>query len=134
MHSVKVEAHRRYASISPKAELKAHVSLNVGRQRGCKVVTSGTSVNINVFFSRRVYDLYSFVGSGLRLSDTSTTSKDLYWDIDIGLSHPWRINQGNDVHRRAAEELLQREKDVFSRQLSIHFGSMSFLPIGRTAH
>ena len=40
MHSVKVEAHRRYASISPKAELKVHVFLNVGHQQGCKVVTS----------------------------------------------------------------------------------------------
>ena len=36
MHSVKVEAHRRYASISPKADLKVHV----GHQQGCKVVTS----------------------------------------------------------------------------------------------
>ena len=50
MHSVKVEAHRRYASISPKAELKVHVFLNVGHQQGCKVVTLGTSVKINVFF------------------------------------------------------------------------------------
>ena len=30
MLSVKVEAHRRYASISPKPELKVHVFLNVG--------------------------------------------------------------------------------------------------------
>ena len=51
MHSVKVEAHRRYALSSPKAELKIHVFLNVGHQRGCKVETSGTSVKINVFFS-----------------------------------------------------------------------------------
>ena len=36
---------------SPKAELKVHVFLNVGHQQGCKVVTSGTSVKINVFFS-----------------------------------------------------------------------------------
>ena len=35
MHSVKVEAHRRYASISPKAELKVHVFPNVGHQQGC---------------------------------------------------------------------------------------------------
>ena len=40
IHSVKVEAHRRYTS--PKAELKVHVFLNAGRQQGCKVVTSGT--------------------------------------------------------------------------------------------
>ena len=39
MHSVQVEAHRLYASISPKAELKVHVFLNVGHQQGCKVVT-----------------------------------------------------------------------------------------------
>ena len=58
MHSVKVEAHKRYASISPKAELKVHVFLNEGHQRGCKVVTFGTSVKINVFFFRRL-DLYS---------------------------------------------------------------------------
>ena len=44
MHSVKVEAHRHYASISPKAELKVCVFLNVGHQRGCIVVTSGISV------------------------------------------------------------------------------------------
>ena len=44
MHSVKVEAHRRYTLISPKAELKVHVFLNVGQQRVCKVVTSGTFV------------------------------------------------------------------------------------------
>ena len=61
MHSVKVEAHRHYASISLKAELKVHVFLIVGHQQGCKVVTSDTSVKINVFFSRRVYDLYSFI-------------------------------------------------------------------------
>ena len=30
MHSIKVEAHRHYTSISPKAELKVHVFLNVG--------------------------------------------------------------------------------------------------------
>ena len=33
MHSVQVEAHRHYASISPKAELKVHVFLNVGHER-----------------------------------------------------------------------------------------------------
>ena len=51
MHSVKVEAHRRYASIS---ELKVLVFLNGGPQQGCEVVTLGTSLKINVFF-RRVY-------------------------------------------------------------------------------
>ena len=55
-----VEAQRHYASISPKAELKVHVFLNVGHhQRRCKVVTSGTSVKLNVFFLLRVYNLYS---------------------------------------------------------------------------
>ena len=34
VNSVKVEAHRRHASISPKAELKVHVVLNVGHQPG----------------------------------------------------------------------------------------------------
>ena len=63
MHSIKVEAHRRYTSISPKAEFKVHVFLNVGHQRGCKVVTSGTSVKINVFFFHRLYDLYSFTAA-----------------------------------------------------------------------
>ena len=48
MHSIKVEAQRRYALISPKAELKVHVFLNVGHQQGCKVVTSATSVKINI--------------------------------------------------------------------------------------
>ena len=61
MHSIKVEAHRRYALISPKAELKVHVFLNVGHQQGCKVVTSATSVKINIIFFRRLYDLYSFI-------------------------------------------------------------------------
>ena len=37
--------------------LKVHVVLNVGHQRGCEVVTSGTSLKINVFFFRRGYDL-----------------------------------------------------------------------------
>ena len=41
MHSVQVEAHRHYPSISPTAELKVHVFLNIGHQRGCKVLTSG---------------------------------------------------------------------------------------------
>ena len=50
-----------YASNSTKAELKVHVFLNVGHQRGCKVVTSSTSVKINVFLFRHVYDLYSFI-------------------------------------------------------------------------
>ena len=63
MHAVKVEAHRRYASISPKAELKVPVLLNVGHQQGCKVVTSGTSVKINFFFFQRLYDLYSFIAA-----------------------------------------------------------------------
>ena len=39
-----------YALNSPKAELKVNFFLNVGLQQGCKVVTSGTSVKINVFF------------------------------------------------------------------------------------
>jgi hypothetical protein len=30
-------------------QLKVHVYLNVGHQRGCKVVTSATSVKLNVF-------------------------------------------------------------------------------------
>ena len=34
MHPVQVEAHRHYASISPKAELKVHVF----HQRGCKSI------------------------------------------------------------------------------------------------
>ena len=99
MHSVQVEAHTHNTSISPKAELKVHVFLNVGHQRDCKVVTSGTSVKINVFFCQRVYDLYSFIAPQpnwrgyslilwiLRtaplgspwLSGTSTTSKDSQW-------------------------------------------------------
>ena len=41
MHSVKVEAHRHYASISPKGELKVQVFLNVGHLQGFKVATSG---------------------------------------------------------------------------------------------
>ena len=48
MHSVQVEV---YASISPKAELKVHVFLNVAHQQTCKVVTSVSSVKINVFSS-----------------------------------------------------------------------------------
>ena len=52
-----------YTSISPKAELKVHVFVNVGHQQGCKVVTSGTSVKINIIFFLRVYDLYSFIAS-----------------------------------------------------------------------
>ena len=62
MHSVKLEAHRRFVA-PPKAELKVHVFLNVGHQRGSKVVTSGTSVKINVFFFRRFYDLYLFIAA-----------------------------------------------------------------------
>ena len=46
MHSMPVEARRHYTLISPKAELKVHVFLNVGHQQG-KVVTSGTSVKIH---------------------------------------------------------------------------------------
>ena len=94
MHSLKVEAHGHYASISPKAELKVHVFLNVGHQRGCKVVTSGTSVKINVFF-------------------LPTCLRSLFIHCAAA---------GN-VYGRAAEGLLRREKDVFSRQLSTHFGS-----------
>ena len=70
MHSVKVEAHRRFVA-PPKAELKVglHVFLNVGHQRGSKVVTSGTSVKINVFFFRRFYDLYLFIAARPREGD-----------------------------------------------------------------
>ena len=45
-----------YASIS-EAELKVHVSLNVGHQRGFKVVTSGTSVKIYIF-SANVFTIF----------------------------------------------------------------------------
>ena len=39
-----------YASTSPKAELEVQLFLNVGHHRGGKVITSGTSVKINIFF------------------------------------------------------------------------------------
>ena len=89
--------HRHYALISPKAELKVHVFLNVGHQQGCKVVTlqPDTSVNINVFFSQRVLFIHCAAA-------------------------------GNAIYGCAAEVLRRREKDVFSRQLSTHFGSTNY--------
>ena len=51
-----------YASISPNAELKVHVFLNVAHQRGCKVVNSGYSM---IWILRTA-------PSGSRLSGTST--------------------------------------------------------------
>ena len=43
------QLERCNTSISTNAELKVHVSLNVGHQQVCKVVISGTSVKINDF-------------------------------------------------------------------------------------
>ena len=73
-----------YASISPNAELKVHVFLNVAHQRGCKLVTT------------------IFIPS-LRRGRT-----------DGGILWYYETRHGG-------------ESNVFSRQLSVHFGSISFL-------
>ena len=63
-----VEGDSSCVCFLPKAELKVHVFLNVGHQRGCEVVTWGTYQNTSEEKELRWV---------LRLSGTSTTSKDL---------------------------------------------------------
>ena len=52
-----------------KAKLKVHVFLNVGHQRGCKVVIPGTSVKINVFFLRFTIFIHSLYRCQTDISD-----------------------------------------------------------------